>query len=452
MKKVAKVLSLVLILVLMVGCIAACGKKDEAAQGKVLNIYCWNEEFKERVEKLYPGYTKDSSDSSKGKIGDVTVVWNITPNANNAYQNALDEALRKQKDAKADDKVDLFLIEADYALKYVEPSVSMSLKDLGIDVGKDLANQYKYTQDVVTDSKGNLKGASWQGCPAGLIYRTDIAEQVLGSSDVDKVQEAVKDWTAFEATAAKMKEAGYAMVAGFDDSFRVFSNNVSSAWVDADKNVVVDKRIWDWVDQTKKFTDNGYNLKDSLWGEGPWKQGFFMDGTTFCYFGPAWFIDFCMNCDQPNSVGDAGKWHITVGPEGFFWGGTWVCAATGTDNSELVKDIILKMTADTDILVKLAQTFSDFVNDKPAMEKLAADSSIGNKYLGGQNLYGVLAEGANKISIKYASAYDQGCNENFQACMKEYFLGNATLDEAIEAFKVKIKTVYPDLKTDKIGR
>ena len=30
--------------------------------------------------------------------------------------------------------------------------------------------------------------------------------------------------------------------------------------------------------------------------------------------------------------------------------------------------------------------------------------------------------------------------------------GNATLDEAIEAFKVKIKTVYPDLKTDKIGR
>ena len=294
--------------------------------------------------------------------------------------------------------------------------------------------------------------SSWQGCPAGLIYRTDIAEKVLGSSDVDKVQEAVKDWTAFEATAAKMKEAGYAMVAGFDDSFRVFSNNVSSAWVDADKNVVVDKRIWDWVDQTKKFTDNGYNLKDSLWGEGPWKQGFFMDGTTFCYFGPAWFIDFCMNCDQPNSVGDAGKWHITVGPEGFFWGGTWVCAATGTDNSELVKDIILKMTADTDILVKLAQTFSDFVNDKPAMEKLAADSSIGNKYLGGQNLYGVLAEGANKISIKYASAYDQGCNENFQACMKEYFLGNATLDEAIEAFKVKIKTVYPDLKTDKIGR
>ena len=174
MKKAAKVLSLVLVLAMVVGCFAACGSKDAEGgkQGKVLNIYCWNEEFKQRLEALYPGYTKDEKDANKGKIGDVTVVWNITANEGMAYQNKLDEALKNQKDAKADDKVDLFLIEADYALKYVEPNVSMSLKDLGIDVSKDLANQYKYTQDIVTDSKGNLKGASWQGCPAGLIYRT----------------------------------------------------------------------------------------------------------------------------------------------------------------------------------------------------------------------------------------------------------------------------------------
>ena len=452
MKKVAKVLSLVLVLAMVIGCFAACGKKDENAVGKVLNIRCWNEEFKTRVENLYPGYEKDAKDANKGKIGDVTVIWNIVPSDDNAYQNALDEAFKKQAKASADDKVDLFLIEADYALKYVDSAYAMNVADLGIDVNKDLANQYKYTQDIVTDSKGNLKGVSWQGCPAGLIYRADIAKAVLGSDDPAVVQESVKDWATFEATAAKMKEAGYAMVAGFDDDYRVFSNNVTSAWVDADKNVVVDARIWEWVDQTKRFTDNGYNLKDSLWGQGPWKDGFFTSGKVFCYFGPAWFIDFCMNCSEPDSVGAAGNWRITVGPEGFFWGGTWLCPATGTDNKELVKDIILKMTADTENLVKLAQKYSDFVNDKPAMEKLAADANIGNQYLGGQNLYGVLAEGANKIQIKYASAYDQGCNENFQTCMKEYFLGNATLDEAIAAFKAKIKALYPELNVDKVAR
>ena len=51
-------------------------------EGKVLNIYCWNEEFKSRLEDHYPGYT--IVDGTTGTIGDVTVKWNITPNDDNA--------------------------------------------------------------------------------------------------------------------------------------------------------------------------------------------------------------------------------------------------------------------------------------------------------------------------------------------------------------------------------
>ena len=130
--------------------------------GKVLNIRVWNEEFKSRMTDHYPGYEKVSD--TEGKIGDVTVKWTITPSDDNAYQNALDEALKKQDSAAADDKIDLFLVEADYALKYVDTNYTLDVvNDLG--VSKDaLANQYKYTQDIVTDSKGALKGASWQAC------------------------------------------------------------------------------------------------------------------------------------------------------------------------------------------------------------------------------------------------------------------------------------------------
>jgi hypothetical protein len=39
-----------------------------------------------------------------------------------------------------------------------------------------------------------------------------------------------------------------------------------------------------------------------------------------------------------------GGWGAAQGPQGFFWGGTWICAAQGTDNANLVKDIMLKMT------------------------------------------------------------------------------------------------------------
>lgn len=59
-----------------------------AEEGKVLNIYAWNEEFKSRLIAHYPGY--EEVDGTTGKIGDVTVKWNITPSNDNAYQNNLD--------------------------------------------------------------------------------------------------------------------------------------------------------------------------------------------------------------------------------------------------------------------------------------------------------------------------------------------------------------------------
>ena len=122
---------------------------DAADEGKVLNIYCWNEEFKSRVKDHYPGY--EEVDATHGKIGDVSVVWSITPSDDNAYQNNLDAALLEQANAAADEKIDLFLIEADYALKYVDTEYTMPVADLGI-TDDDLVDQYQYTKDIVTTS------------------------------------------------------------------------------------------------------------------------------------------------------------------------------------------------------------------------------------------------------------------------------------------------------------
>ena len=133
-----KLTSLFLATAMVMTTLAGCGNSggktaakvdtSEAAQGKVLNIYCWNQEFQERFE-----YFKKS-----GKLpSDVKVNFVVTPNENNAYQNALDAALLKQKDAPADEKVDIFLVEADYALKYVDTDYTMAVSDLGITPNND---------------------------------------------------------------------------------------------------------------------------------------------------------------------------------------------------------------------------------------------------------------------------------------------------------------------------
>ena len=413
---------------------------EEAAEGKVLNIYCWNEEFKTRLTDHYPGY--EVVDGTHGKIGDVDVVWNITPSDDNAYQNNLDETLLGQADAAADAKIDLFLVEADYALKYVDTDFTMPVADLGI-TEDELAQQYQYTKDIMTDSNGVLKGVSWQGCPGVLIYNREAAKEVLGSDDPDTVQEAVKDWDTFSATAAQMAEAGYKMTATVNDAYRVFSNNVSGQWVQ-DGKIVIDDNLMTWVDMSKAMVDAGQTTTAELWSD-DWSKGFYPDGKVFCYFGPAWMINFSMAADVEGSIANLGGWGATVGPQGFFWGGTWIAAAAGTDNPTLVADIMRQLTTNEQIMTDIVKADSDFVNNKAAMEAAAEDDSYAFAVLGGQNPLAMFCAGAETIDLSNLSAYDQGCNEEFQAAMKNYFDGNADLDTALGQFYTAVEEKYPEL-------
>ena len=151
-----------------------------------------------------------------------------------------------------------------------------------------------------------------------------------------------------------------------------------------------------------------------------------------------------MAADTEGSIGNQGGWGITEGPQGFFWGGTWICAATGTDNKSLVKDIMLKLTCDEDIMKGIVEKDDDFVNNQPAMEAMA-ESDYTSTILGGVNPLGIYAAGAKSIDLSNLSAYDQGCNEEFQNAMKDYFEGNVDLDTALDNFKKAVVVKYPDL-------
>ena len=443
MKK--KLLSAVLVTAMLAAMTTGCGSASGSGKaslkdgGKVLNIYCWNEEFKSRLEDHYPGYQK--VDATTGKIGDVTVKFTIVPSDDNAYQNNLDSALKKQKDAKADDKIDIFLVEADYALKYVDTDYSVALADLGIS-NADLADQYSYTQDIVKDSNGKLKGSSWQACSAGLIYNRAIAKEILGTDDPAKVQEAVANWDKYNETAAKVAGAGYVMCS-VNDTYRVYSNNVSGKWVQNDK-IVVDANMKNWVDDSKKLVDSKAENTNDLWSD-DWAKAKYPDGKTFCYFGPAWFFNFCLDSGEEGSIANKGGWGYCVGPQSYYWGGTWICAANNTDNKTLVTDVIKTMTTDKAVLKEIAQKDADCVNSKTVLAELSSDNSGNLTLLGGQNPYKQLADGAEKVDLSNLSKYDQACNEEFQKAMGNYFKGNCSYEEALESFYKAVQAKHPAL-------
>lgn len=118
----------------------------------------------------------------------------------------------------------IFLIEADYALKYVDSDYTLDVvNDIGLSKDARLT-QYQYTKDIVTDSKGVQKGTTWQATPGLFAYRRSIAKDVLGTDDPDAVQAQLSSWDKFNAVAEKASEKGYKMLSGYDDAYRVFSN------------------------------------------------------------------------------------------------------------------------------------------------------------------------------------------------------------------------------------
>ena len=423
-----KVLVLVLAMSLMLACIPAFA---EAEEGKVFNIYAWNEEFKGFFEKYY--------EVPEG----VTVNWIITPSDNGAYQQKLDEALLNQENAADDDKVDMFLAEADYILKYAGSPFTQDIQALGV---TDFSNAYPYTVQAASDAEGVVKGVSFQCCPSALIYRRSIAKDVLGTDDPAEVQAKLDSWDKFNAVAADAAAKGYLMTSSFAETYRVFSNNTTSPWVNENNELQFDDAIVAWMDQTEMFIENGYTLTSGIWDDETTAQ-MFADGKTMCFFGPAWYFNFCMGNAQDPEKGCYGDWAICQGPQAHFWGGTWLMAPSGTDNPTMLADIMDTFINDEEVCSKLIENEAQFTNNQAVNAKYAEDPSFGNAFLGGQNDVALFVDLAKNIRFENSTIYDQLLNEGLQNHLQEHYRGSVDKDTALKNFYNYVNETYPAIVT-----
>ncbi len=415
---------------LMLMSLVACKTEQPKVQGKVFNIYAWNDEFKGFFEKYY-------------KVPEgVEVKWIINPSDNGVYQQKLDEALLNQENAPADEKIDLFLAEADYIGKYVDSDYTMDISKIGF---KNASTMYDYTIKAASDQKGVCKGVSFQCCPAGVIYRKSIAKDVLGTDVPEEVQAALDTWEKFDAVAAQAKEKGYYMTASFAETFRAFSNNCTKPWVDAEGKLQFDDQINAWIAQTDKYIENEYTITAGVWDKEKTDQ-MFKEGKTMCFFGPAWYYNFCMTNAMDPDNGCAGDWCIIKGPQAYFWGGTWLLAATGSDNTEMLKDIFETFTVNTEVLEKMVKDDNQYVNNTDVVKKFAEDPNYGNTaILDGQNDIAIFYQLAKDIKWENHTNYDQLLNEGLQNKLQEFYKGSVDKETAMNNFYQYIKEVYPNI-------
>ncbi|MDD2492641.1 MAG: hypothetical protein RBR48_01640 [Bacilli bacterium] len=458
MSKLFKRFMAVALVVVLAFVFVGCGKDKKADLndgGAVFHIYAWNTEFQGFFNKYVSDEKKNDPSIETYHLDGVPVKWTITTSDNGAYQNALDMALRENETANEDNKVDMFLAEADYILKYVNTSLTKDIETIGVD---DFSEAYQYTIDIGTDRTNVIKAASFQCCPAGMVYRRSIAQEVLGKSEPADVQPLVDSWAKFEAVAAQMKAKGYYMTGSYADTYRVFSNNADKAWVDENKNIQIPTPVNTWMTQAEKFVKEGYTKTEGVWDGGKTIE-FAEGGKVFCTFGPAWYYNFCMGTamgtGDNHEGGTYGDWALIAGPQAYFWGGTWLLCPSAGSNDSLVSKTMNAFLNDEEVIEKLVKEDSQFSNNKKVNAKVAADYETegkGNGLLKGQNDTKVWVEMADSIQVKYSTIYDQQCNEGLQTAFVKFLKNDEEINtkaKALADFFADLQKAFPNLVVPK---
>ena len=414
---------------------------EEIPEVKTFNIYSIGEDFKNRVQDFYPGYELTGENS--GMISGTPVVWHVYTDAAE-YRDVLDEKLGSETDT--DEKIDLFVVEEAFLRDYVESDVSMDvIGEVGID-REDLSDQFLYTQQMASDADGKLKAVSWQATPGVFAYRRSIAREVLGTDDPEKVQEAVSDWETFADTAEAVKEAGYYMLSGYEDAYRAYADNVTSAWVE-NGALNIDPHLEDWAVQTREFAENGYTHGTQQWSD-EWRADHTGDGEVFGFFYSSWGIYYTL---QPKAEGEeddtqsaAGDYAVCRVPEPSHYGGQWIIAAKNCGNTELARSIMKTLTCDPEVMKKITKDIREFTNSVSGMTELA-QSDYEAEVLGGQNPIPVYVESAKLLSKTHTTVYDDDLDTGFQVSMQDYFDGKVSEIDALETFRKVALSRYEEL-------
>ena len=249
------------------------------SEGKILNIYCWDESLESLFIMYYPGY-EDIGDRV-GMIGDVTVNW-VLPENGQEYMDLVAEKLLGAEYLTQDEKVDLYLAPEEDLAVYVNSDYSLDVKEKVGLTDEELEDQFPYTQQMASTDMGVLKAVTWQAAPGVFVYRRSIAKEVLGTDDPDAVQKKIADWNEFSKTAEEMKKKGYFMVSGYYDMFAAYRYGADKHWENRGTFVVPDA-FTEWKNTMTVFGKKKYHNK-TIMGQDSWIADQGVNGKVFGFF------------------------------------------------------------------------------------------------------------------------------------------------------------------------
>ena len=424
-----KLLSLVLTLMLVLGCTSFAGAED------VINLYAFTDE----VPTMLQHYI-DTHPEFGYKLNTT-----IIATTDGLYQPALDQALT----AGGADAPDIYCAEAAFILKYAQgdmASYAAAYDDLGIDTANAIkaADIAQYTVDIGTrPADGKVVGLGYQATGGAFIYRRSIAKDVWGTDDPAVIATKIgPGWDKFFEAAEELKAKGYGIVSGDGDIWHAIENSSEKGWI-VDGELYIDPAREAFLDMSKKLKDNGYHNDTTDWSDA-WFADMKDAGAKkiFGFYGPAWLINYTIG---PNCGDTAGDWAICEPNIGFFWGGTWLLANKDTQKAEAVKKLIEWVTLDcTEGGLQYGWANGSLYGDGGTKDCVGSGTVMAMSdgkldFLAGQNMFDVFVPANQFANGKNLTQYDETINSFWRDATRQYTGGAMSREEAIEFFKQNVE-------------
>jgi len=441
-----KLLGLVIVSIFILAACGGGGNGDSDAEGEsaisddedvetasygsgedVLEVWSFTDEINTFVEEYY---TQDNPD-----LDHTIEIVNIPTEE---FETKLDPIIN------TDDAPDVILLEQNFAKKYVNSGMLADLSQFD-NVTEGSEETYDYIKDVGTDEDDVLRALAWQAAPGAFFYRQSMAEEHLGASTPEEMQEMISDWDGFIDTARELKEASngenYMISSTAADLRFPYLGSREEGWV-VDNELVIDDQVYEMLDTARLMVEEDLTLDVEAEGE-EYFAGMNND-EIFGYQLPTWALHFWL---KPNGENTAGDWRMTKGPSTYFRGGTWIGMLDSSDMKEEASELITYVTTDEGFLTQWAQDSGDVVSHEGVVEDIKGDYS--DDFLGGQNHYAEFADMIDDIDAEIITEYDQQINTLFMDyALIPYSKGEVELDQAIEDFTGQVQNSYPDLTVE----
>ena len=403
------------------------------AEGGTLNIWSFTDEVPTMLEKfkeLNPDFNYDLN---------ITII----ATTEGAYQPALDQALM----SGGSDAPDLYVAEEAFVVKYTQGDAAhfaAPYADLGIDIpgAVDAAQIATYAREIGTRGDGAIVALPYQATGGALIYRRSIAQDVWGTDDPATIKNNVGPGIdKFMAAAEEVKAKGYAMISGQNDLFHPMKSNASSGWI-VDGKLNIDPGREAFLDAARTVWENEYSNRTSAWQD-PWFADMSDAGPrkVFCFFGPAWLINYVMAGNAGDTFGD---WAVCEAPIGFSWGGSYIIANNNSQHKAALGEIVNWITLDTsDNGLQYMWANGTLYGEGGTKDTVASGVVMGRSdgsvdFLGGQNMFDVFVPAGVNAKGDIMTQFDETINTIYQDMAAQYAQGIMSRDETLAAFKTRI--------------